>query len=76
MVKKPLKSGQTRATLLRQKIPEAEQPDALWKLSKYESIGPVVSSFRDESFRQRALESHKSDGVARTGEQQQGIYLE
>lgn len=74
--KKPLKSGQTRATLLRQKILEPEQPQALWKLSKFERVEPVVSSFRDPSFRQRAFESSKSDGIARSGEQQHGIYIQ
>lgn len=76
MTKKPLKTGTTRATMLRQKTLEPEQPQALWKMSKYEQVAPIVSSFRDASFRERAFESHKSDGVARSGEQQQGIYIQ
>ncbi|XP_040298733.1 cilia- and flagella-associated protein 77 [Bufo bufo] len=63
----------TRTTLLRRYQPPAD-PAPLWKLPRFEKVGPHLDTFPSETARQRAFRAHQSDAIARQGLHGQGIY--
>ncbi|KPP67273.1 hypothetical protein Z043_114154 [Scleropages formosus] len=64
---------ETRTTLLRKCQPTAE-PSALWKMPRFQKVGPALDTFRDPEARKRAFKAHFSDSVARRGQLGQGTY--
>ncbi|KAG9469418.1 cilia- and flagella-associated protein 77 [Eleutherodactylus coqui] len=63
----------TKTTLLRRYQPPAD-PAPLWKLARFEKIGPHLDTFPSEQARQRAFSTHRSDAIVRQGLHGQGIY--
>nr|XP_046188190.1 cilia- and flagella-associated protein 77 [Oncorhynchus gorbuscha] len=64
---------ETRTTLLRKSrsVPESTP---LWKLPRFQQVGPALDTFRDPYARKKAFNAHFSDSVARTGQLGQGTY--
>ncbi|TSV94913.1 Cilia- and flagella-associated protein 77 [Bagarius yarrelli] len=56
----------TRTTLLRKSRP-LEKPPSMWKLPKFQKIGPALDTFRDPEAREKAMAAHYMDSVARRG---------
>ncbi|KAJ7993813.1 hypothetical protein DPEC_G00258610 [Dallia pectoralis] len=63
----------TRTTLLRKSRPVPETT-TLWKLPRFQQIGPALDTFRDPNARKKAFSAHLSDSVARRGQLGQGTY--
>ncbi|XP_026858879.1 cilia- and flagella-associated protein 77 isoform X2 [Electrophorus electricus] len=63
----------TRTTLLRKSRPP-EEAQSMWKLPRFQHIGPALDTFRDPEARKRAMAAHYSDSVARRGPLGQGTY--
>ncbi|XP_060762715.1 cilia- and flagella-associated protein 77 [Neoarius graeffei] len=63
----------TRTTLLRKSRP-MEKPPSMWKLPRFEQIGPALDTFRDPEARNKAMAAHYMDAVARRGLLGQGTY--
>ncbi|XP_066510120.1 cilia- and flagella-associated protein 77-like isoform X2 [Hoplias malabaricus] len=63
----------TRTTLLRKSRPLEEHP-SMWKLPRFQQIGPALDTFRDADARKRAMATHYSDSAARRGLLGQGTY--
>ncbi|KAI1900556.1 hypothetical protein AGOR_G00051140 [Albula goreensis] len=64
---------ETRTTILRKSCPIPEPP-SLWKLPRFQEIGPALNTFRDPEARKKAFSAHYSDSVARRGHLGQGTY--
>ncbi|CDQ97139.1 unnamed protein product [Oncorhynchus mykiss] len=64
---------ETRTTLLRKSRPMPESTP-LWKLPRFQQVGPALDTFRDPYARKKAFNAHFSDSVARTGQLGQGTY--
>ncbi|XP_028852831.1 cilia- and flagella-associated protein 77 isoform X2 [Denticeps clupeoides] len=64
---------ETRTTLLRKSRPVVETT-TLWKLPRFEKVGPALDTFRDPAAREKARSAHFSDGVARRGRLGHGTY--
>uniref|UniRef100_A0AAY5L0V3 Cilia and flagella associated protein 77 n=1 Tax=Esox lucius TaxID=8010 RepID=A0AAY5L0V3_ESOLU len=64
---------ETRTTLLRKSRPVPESAP-LWKLPRFQQIGPALDTFRDPHARKKAFSAHLSDSVARRGQLGQGTY--
>ncbi|KAL4623307.1 hypothetical protein GN956_G19158 [Arapaima gigas] len=64
---------ETRTTLLRKCQPAAE-PTSLWKMPRFQKVGPALDTFRDPEARRRAFKAHFSESVARRGQLGQGTY--
>nr|XP_014030285.1 unnamed protein product [Salmo salar] len=64
---------ETRTTLLRKSRPMPES-SPLWKLPRFQQVGPALDTFRDPYARKKAFNAHFSDSVARTGQLGQGTY--
>ncbi|KAG8547288.1 hypothetical protein GDO81_028655, partial [Engystomops pustulosus] len=63
----------TRTSLLRRYQPPAD-PAPLWKLPRFDKVGPHLDTFPSDKARQRAISAHQSDAIARQGLHGQGIY--
>ncbi|XP_048836356.1 cilia- and flagella-associated protein 77 isoform X2 [Brienomyrus brachyistius] len=64
---------ETCTTLLR-KCQPLEEPAALWKLPRFQKVGPALDTFRDPGARKKAFHAHFSDSAARRGLLGQGTY--
>ncbi|XP_064210592.1 cilia- and flagella-associated protein 77 isoform X1 [Anguilla rostrata] len=64
---------ETRTTILRKSCPIAEPP-SLWKLPRFQEVGPALDTFRSPEARKKAFSAHYSDSVARRGHLGQGTY--
>ncbi|XP_066568746.1 cilia- and flagella-associated protein 77 [Amia ocellicauda] len=64
---------ETRTSLLRQRQPSPESAP-LWKLPRFQRVGPHLDTFRDPEARRKAVSAHFSDTVARRGQLGQGVY--
>ncbi|XP_061117826.1 cilia- and flagella-associated protein 77 [Conger conger] len=64
---------ETRTTILRKSCPIAEPP-SLWKLPRFQEVGPALDTFRSPEARKVAFSAHYSDSVARRGHLGQGTY--
>ncbi|XP_023665292.1 cilia- and flagella-associated protein 77 [Paramormyrops kingsleyae] len=64
---------ETCTTLLR-KCQPVEEPAPLWKLPRFQKVGPALDTFRDPEARKTAFHAHLSDSVARRGLLGQGTY--
>ncbi|KAK6313584.1 hypothetical protein J4Q44_G00169310 [Coregonus suidteri] len=58
---------ETRTTLLRKSRPMPESTP-LWKLPRFQQVGPALDTFRDPYARKKAFSAHFSDSVAQTGQ--------
>ncbi|XP_027018585.2 cilia- and flagella-associated protein 77 [Tachysurus fulvidraco] len=63
----------TRTTLLRKCRP-LEEPPSMWKLPRFQQIGPALDTFRDPEARKKAMAAHYMDSIARRGLLGQGTY--
>ncbi|XP_036382004.1 cilia- and flagella-associated protein 77 [Megalops cyprinoides] len=54
---------ETRTTLLRKSVAIAEPP-SLWKLPRFQQVGPALNTFRDPAARRKALRAQHSDTAA------------
>ncbi|KAL0978960.1 hypothetical protein UPYG_G00178500 [Umbra pygmaea] len=54
---------ETRTTLLRKSRPIPEVT-TLWKLPRFQKVGPALNTFRDPQARKKAFIAHSSDSVA------------
>ncbi|KAJ8413873.1 hypothetical protein AAFF_G00064710 [Aldrovandia affinis] len=64
---------ETRTTILRKTCPIAEPP-SMWKMPRFQEVGPALNTFRDPEARKKAFSAHYSDSVARRGHLGQGTY--
>ncbi|KAF4074259.1 hypothetical protein AMELA_G00237590 [Ameiurus melas] len=71
--KKLVRNQDTRTTLLRKARP-LEEPPSMWKLPRFQQIGPALDTFRNPEAREKAMASHYKDSVARRGLLGQGTY--
>ncbi|KAJ8379721.1 hypothetical protein SKAU_G00004990, partial [Synaphobranchus kaupii] len=63
----------TRTTILRKSCPIAEPP-SMWKLPRFQEVGPALNTFRCPEARKKAFSAHYSESVARRGHLGQGTY--
>ncbi|XP_062874105.1 cilia- and flagella-associated protein 77 isoform X2 [Trichomycterus rosablanca] len=56
----------TRTTLLRKNRPQEEVP-SMWKLPRFQQVGPALDTFRDPEARKKAMAAHFMDSVGRRG---------
>ncbi|XP_017307944.1 cilia- and flagella-associated protein 77 isoform X2 [Ictalurus punctatus] len=71
--KKLVRNQDTRTTLLRKTRP-LKEPPSMWKLPRFQQIGPALDTFRDPEAREKAMAAHYKDSVARRGLLGQGTY--
>ncbi|XP_056601832.1 cilia- and flagella-associated protein 77 [Triplophysa dalaica] len=63
----------TRTTLLRKSRPLPEAP-SMWKLPRFQQVGPALDTFRDPEARRKAMIAHHSESASRRGILGQGTY--
>jgi hypothetical protein len=64
---------ETRASLMR-RYSEPVDPPPLWKMKRWQKIGPMLTTFRTDEAHSTAFHHHASDAVSRTGVFGHGIY--
>ncbi|XP_030647616.1 cilia- and flagella-associated protein 77 [Chanos chanos] len=62
----------TRTTLLRKTQPLPEAP-SLWKLPRFQQVGPALDTFRNPEARKKAMNARYSDSVARQDVSSPGV---
>ncbi|RXN10400.1 cilia- and flagella-associated 77 [Labeo rohita] len=63
----------TRTTLLRKSRPLPEAP-SMWKMPRFQQVGPALDTFRDPEARKKAMSAHHSETASRRGILGQGTY--
>uniref|UniRef100_A0A8C2Q7R4 Cilia and flagella associated protein 77 n=1 Tax=Cyprinus carpio TaxID=7962 RepID=A0A8C2Q7R4_CYPCA len=63
----------TRTTLLRKSRPLPEAP-SMWKMPRFQQVGPALDTFRDPEARKKAMSTHHSESASRRGILGQGTY--
>ncbi|XP_051965757.1 cilia- and flagella-associated protein 77 [Xyrauchen texanus] len=63
----------TRTTLLRKSHPLPEAP-SMWKLPRFQQVGPALDTFPDPEARKRAMGAHFEESASRRGILGQGTY--